>query len=426
MTEKNVQERLPLHVLIVEDDEEDFLLARKHLEASEGQAFHCVRAATLNDAFGCIDLDPPDLVLLDLSLPHCDGLETYRRMHTRLPDTPIIILTGRDDEAAGVEAVKEGAQDYLLKDHVDADNLARSIRYAVERNSAQLALRRYRDHLETLIEARTSELRSANREQKEQIAKRKRAQKERETLQVELMEARRLEAVGRLAGGVAHEFNNALMPVLGHTEILIDKGGNPAETAEHLASIKSAVERLTALTRKLLMFSTTETFEPRIMDLNTLVDQSAVIVRAALGEQINLEIHAAGAPLPVEADQRQILQMFLNLAMNAREAMNDGGRLTIRTHRKDAAADKTSAGAVPIPCACVSFEDTGRGMDVETLQLAFDPFFTTKEFGPGAGLGLSVAHGIAKQHDGWIDVTSRPGGGSVFNVYLPVMSNGAE
>jgi len=141
MTAQTVRDRSALHVLVVEDDEEDYLLASNHLGASEWQAFSCVWAANLNDAFECIDLDQPDLVLLDLSLPHCDGLETYRRMHARLPDTPVIILTGREDEAAGVEAVKEGAQDYLLKDHVDADNLARSIRYAVERNSAQLALR---------------------------------------------------------------------------------------------------------------------------------------------------------------------------------------------------------------------------------------------------------------------------------------------
>jgi len=106
--------------------------------------------------------------------------------------------------------------------------------------------------------------------------------------------------------------------------------------------------------------------------------------------------------------------------------MSDGGTLTIRTHRKNATTDKASTQADSIPCACVSFEDTGKGMDVETLQLAFDPFFTTKEFGPGSGLGLSVAHGIAKQHDGWIDVASRPGGGSIFNVYLPIMPDGRE
>ncbi|NQT93305.1 MAG: response regulator, partial [Lentisphaerae bacterium] len=118
MTARAANDRVSLHVLLVEDDEDDFLLTRKLLEECEWQALDCVRAADLNAAFEFIGLQPPDVVLLDLSLPNSDGLETYRRMHARLPDAPIILLTGRDDEAAGVESVKEGAQDYIVKGHV--------------------------------------------------------------------------------------------------------------------------------------------------------------------------------------------------------------------------------------------------------------------------------------------------------------------
>jgi len=415
-----------LRILLVEDDREDAELTRGLLADAPWHGFECECVGDLAAAVARLASDDISIVLLDLSLPDCRGLETLARIQIRVPGVPIIVITGLDDEKSAIEAVHRGAQDYLVKSRLDSERLVRSIRYALERSGTQAALQRYRDHLEVLVEARTTELRNANRVLQLEIAERKHAEHESEELRNELLEARELEAIGRLAGGVAHEFNNALMPVIGHGQLMLDQldAGDPFR--EHVTEIVRAAGRLTALTRKLLAFSRTQLLQREAMDLNVYVEKVAVVVENLLGDQIELVVAPHDGSVCVSADTGQMQQLFVNLAMNARDAMPDGGRFTIRT--ANVVLDENDCGADGRPgrFARLSFEDTGTGMDGRTLELAFQPFFTTKEFGPSSGLGLSVVHGIAKQHEGWVGVSSKAGGGTVFNVYLPAVSGGNE
>ena len=412
----------PMHVLVVEDDNEDYLITSKLLAGATGLCAETERAARLDAAVARLGEGGVDVVLLDLSLPDSGGWETFVRLHEQAGDVPIILVTGLADEELGTRAIHEGAQDYLVKDTLEADALVRSIRYAVERARAEVTLKRYRDHLEELVEERTAELKNANVQLQHEAAERQQAEREKEALQNALLDARKLEAVGRLAGGIAHEFNNALTVITGYAEMLNTHAERDAGLQEDVDEIIKASEQASALTRQLLAFGRQQTIRTKVLDANVLIHGAAVVIKPFLGAGIELETCSSNESVHVEADAAQIETVLMNLALNARDAMPDGGVLTIRV--ESVIVDELPDGIEPHgECyACISFQDTGEGMDGETLKRAFDPFFTTKRGEPGAGLGLSVVYGIVKDHGGWVDARSTEGEGTLFRLYLPAVS----
>jgi PAS domain S-box-containing protein len=243
---------------------------------------------------------------------------------------------------------------------------------------------------------------------------------ERRALEQQLRQSQKMEAVGRLAGGIAHDFNNLLMVISGYSEFLLERLGNQPELRAPAQEIASASERASSLTRQLLAFSRKQMLAPKIVDLNGIVTENLKLLTRVIGEDIDLVMRPAQNLWPVRADAGQIEQVIMNLAVNARDAMPTGGKLTIETSNVtlDDEYARFHAPLQPGDYVMMTLTDTGAGMDAETQSHIFEPFFTTK--GPkGTGLGLSTVYGIIKQSGGYIWVQSQMGKGATFQIYLP-------
>ncbi len=250
---------------------------------------------------------------------------------------------------------------------------------------------------------------------------------DRKRLEEDLRHAQKMEAVGRLAGGIAHDFNNILTAVIGHVESAQLSVHGDEALARELDGIDAAARRAASLTNQLLAFSRRQIIEPRVVDVNELVDGVEKLLRRLLGEHILLDVVLAPGVGCVLADPGQLEQMLINLAANARDAMPEGGWLGIHTERVDAAMAPVVASAVAPP-AWVRIEicDTGSGMDEKTVSRAFEPFFTTKEVGRGTGLGLATCYGIVQQSRGHISIESHPGSGTRVEILLPAVDSHTE
>jgi PAS domain S-box-containing protein len=244
---------------------------------------------------------------------------------------------------------------------------------------------------------------------------------DRRHLQEQLRQAQKMEAIGQLAGGVAHDFNNILTAIYGHCSVLQMKMGNDAPFRSDIDHIYAAAEKAANLTRSLLAFSRKQIMSPKNVNLNELVMNVAKLLTRIIGEDIQLKAVCKGVPLRVFADSGQIEQVLMNLATNARDAMTNGGTLTIETGVQE--IDESFIHAYGYgdvgKYVVLSISDTGKGMDAETSKKIFEPFFTTKEVGKGTGLGLSIVYGVIKQHNGYINVYSEPDEGTTFRIYLP-------
>jgi signal transduction histidine kinase len=295
---------------------------------------------------------------------------------------PVIVLTSTDDETLAVQAVQRGAQDYLIKSRTDAELLHRSIRYACER-----------------AEWRRDSIRR----------------------DAELRQSHKMDAIGRLAGGVAHDFNNVLTAIFGYADLLLDQLAADDARRADVQEIRSAAERAATLTRQLLAFSRKQIIHPRVLDLNEVVKGLYSLLSRLVGDDIPVEFQPAAGLWHVEADPGQIEQILMNLAANGRDAMPEGGTLTITT--ANAVITEEGAGARPglRPGAYVTLtvSDTGDGVPESARLHIFEPFFTTKEQGKGTGLGLAMVYGIVKQNDGGIYLDSEAGKGTRFVIYLP-------
>ena len=244
---------------------------------------------------------------------------------------------------------------------------------------------------------------------------------ERKALELQLRGAQRMEVVGQLAGGVAHDFNNKLMVILGQADHLMREAGHHDDLRPHLEAIRAAASRAADLTRQLLAFSRQQVLSPLVFDLGQLVADSANLVRRMVGEPIRLETRGVGRLWAVKADPSQVEHALMNLVVNARDAMPDGGSLTIETANVtlDEAFVARHPGARAGEYVRLRVADGGCGMDERTLAHIFEPFFTTKSPSRHSGLGLATTYGIVKQSGGYIDVASRPGAGTCVDVYLP-------
>ncbi|HEX4666994.1 MAG TPA: response regulator [Chthoniobacterales bacterium] len=244
-------------------------------------------------------------------------------------------------------------------------------------------------------------------------------------LENELRQAQKMEAVGRLAAGVAHDFNNILTVILGNTALQLREPQLDEKVSASLLQVKHAAERATALTRQLLAYSRKQIIQRRPLALNGVVEQTVAMLRRIIGEHITLEMRLTADLPPVFADPGSVDQVIMNLALNARDAMPDGGKLTIWTCEVeiDEAAAALNPEAVLGRYICLAVRDTGSGMDSTTVARIFEPFFTTKDPGKGTGMGLATAYGVLKQHGGWIEVESAPQRGTTIRVYFPVSTD---
>jgi two-component system, cell cycle sensor histidine kinase and response regulator CckA len=244
---------------------------------------------------------------------------------------------------------------------------------------------------------------------------------ERQQAEERLRQSQKLEALGRLAGGVAHDFNNLLSVILGFTELAASDPDAPAGVRADLDEVKRAGERARDLTRQLLAFSRHQVLEPKVLDLNAVLTGMESMLRRLLGESVELSFRTFGSLEKVKVDQSQLEQVIMNLAVNAKDAMAGGGRLSFETAsvELDAEYARQHPDVTPGPYVLLSVTDTGVGMDASVRARVFEPFFTTKEQGRGTGLGLATTFGIVRQTGGHIGVRSEPGRGSTFEIYFP-------
>ncbi|MCI0620867.1 MAG: response regulator [Acidobacteria bacterium] len=375
-----------VRILFVEDSTPDAELEERELRKA-GLLFRSKRVWGREDCVRALQEFKPDIIISDYSLPDMDGLAALEIAKEICPDVPFIFVSGTIGEERAVESLKRGATDYVIKDRLEG--LVIKVRRALKE----------------------AEERAENRRLEEQ-----------------LRQSQKVEAVGRLAGGIAHDFNNLLTAIIGYSDILLhDLGDNNPLSAEIL-EIKKAGQRAATLTSQLLAFSRKQVLHPRVLDLNDVVADMDKMLRRLIGEDIEL-VTLFGPELGrVKADPGQTEQIIMNLAVNARDAMPQGGKLTIET--TNAELDETFArkhmAVKPGPYVMLAVSDNGRGMDAETQSHLFEPFFTTKELGKGTGLGLSTVYGIVKQSGGNIWVYSEPGEGTVFKIYLPRVTETVE
>jgi two-component system, cell cycle sensor histidine kinase and response regulator CckA len=362
----------PIRILHVEDSEPDSRLLRTLLEG-EGLSCRVRRIETRERFVEELKTGGYDLIVSDFRLPSFDGAQALALAREYRPEIPFIYLSGAIGEEAAVEALLKGATDYVLK-----------------------------DNMKRLIPAVTRALREAERAA------------EHAHLHEQFLQAQKMEAVGRLAGGVAHDFNNVLTVILGYCDILLRRVKEP-EVKEDLHEIKAAGERASSL----LTFSRRQLLQPRVLNLNDVVAGTQKMLRRIIGEDVELRVNLAEKLPLVKVDVGQMEQVVMNLAVNARDAMPGGGRLTIETAKADFRKASPPFDGPPGEYVRLSVSDTGAGMNAETKAHLFEPFFTTKEKGKGTGLGLATVFGIVKQSGGDIQVESEVGRGSAFHIYLP-------
>jgi signal transduction histidine kinase len=378
----------------------------------------------------------PDLILLDVLLPTIDGFETCRRLKAddATKDIPVLFTTVLMEPKDKLKGFQAGAVDYITKPFQEEEVLARVTTHLrmrklthslqaqnVQLQATQAALRTANEELELRVTERTAELTQTNRLLREQIDERMR-------LEAQLLQAQKMESIGRLAGGIAHDFNNLLTAIVGYAE-LADAALAPADPVHgDLQAIRDAADRATALTRQLLAFARKQILDSQVLDLNGLILNLDRLLRRLIGEDVELVTLPASDLGYIKADANQIEQVLVNLAVNARDAMPNGGKLTIETANVilDDIFAQQHVSVIPGAYIMLAVGDTGIGIPPEQQAHVFEPFFTTKESSKGTGLGLATCYGIIKQHGGNIWVYSEVGRGTTFKVYLPRTSEAAS
>lgn len=281
---------------------------------------------------------------------------------------------------------------------------------AIERDHAERELRQLHGDLERRVALRTAELADANHCLQREMEEHRRTQQE-------LFEAKKLESVGRLAGGLAHEFNNWLTVIMLYSGQLTEPDGEPV--AESINGIRHAAERAASLTRQLLAFGRKQVLKPRVIDFNALIGEMDGMLRGLMGAAVHVRIDRAPGLWPVRVDPAQMEQVIVNLALNARHAMKASGSFTLRTANVTAPSRAIEGTPAAGNWVMIEAVDTGCGMDAETREHVFEPFFTTKAPGEGSGLGLATVYGVIRQSGGEISVSSEPGNGAAFRIFLP-------
>jgi two-component system cell cycle sensor histidine kinase/response regulator CckA len=504
-----------LRILILEDRAPDAELMMRELRR-EAISFAATRVWTQPDFVAELRDHPPDLVLADYALPSYDGLSALTVVRGERPDIPFILVSGSLGEDQAVDALHQGATDYVMKSRMGRLGPAvrralREAELAAERLHMDSALReseqRFRAMEQTAVDAiivaddtgtivgwnpaahrmfgyteseacgqpltlvipplsqsshligmdsirsggaprilgTVTELVGLRRDGSEfplelslsgwetsegrhftgivrDISERKAAEKQRQTMAVELRQAQKMEAVGRLAGGVAHDFNNMLAVISGYTDLALMNLDRSDPTYPDIQEVAKAARRSADLVRQLLAFARQQTIAPRALDLNEAIASLLKMLHRLIGEDVALTWTPGVGLGAVVMDPAQVDQILANLMVNARDAINGVGAVSIETSAAeiDQECRVTHPGLAPGKYVLLAVSDNGCGMDRETLAHIFEPFFTTKAQGQGTGLGLSTVYGIVKQNAGFIDVVSEPGRGTTFRIYLPM------
>lgn len=377
----------------------------------------------------------PDLVLMDIILKgELDGTQTARQLYHDY-HIPVIYLTAHADYATVQRAKETEPFGYVVKPFQEQE-LKTAIEMALVKHQSEMRLRQStvvlqesNDVLEKRVAERTADLEEAIVSLKQEIDERKRAQKALEERDVQLRQAQKMEAVGRFAGGVTHDFNNQLSVIRGYLDMAVERLGEHPPVTRYLNQVGRAVDRATGLTQQLLLFTSHQPVDLRVINLTDQLNDFKEMLRRLLREDIELEVDLEEDLWSVRADAVNMDQVVTNLVVNARDAMPRGGKLTIQTRNvvlsPSEVPDHTVFEFGQYVHLMVS--DTGEGMSSETLGKIFEPFFTTKGRGEGTGLGLSVVYGIVQSHGGWISADSTLGKGSFFHVFLPLCEpDGAE
>jgi signal transduction histidine kinase len=401
----------PRKRILLADDNADM---RDYIERLfKGSSWDIETVADGQAALEAIRSNPPALVLTDVMMPRLDGFGLLRaiRGDDAFKELPVIILSARAGEEARVEGLDAGADDYLTKPFTARELLARI--------KSNLDLAQIRSEAMAAIREREERLRDLNLDLEnrvvEEVGKRAKAEEA-------LRHAQKMEAVGQLTGGIAHDFNNLLTVIIGGLESI--QRSRPDDEARRKRAVELAfkgAQRAANLTSRLLAFSRRQPLEPKRLDVNLLVRDMSDLLHRTLGEQIELEGVLSSRLWHIEADKGQLENAIINLAVNARDAMPDGGKLIIETSNAelDEAYAMSDAELLPGQYVCIAVSDTGQGMDKETLSRAFEPFYTTKEVGRGTGLGLSMIYGFVKQSGGHISLSSEAGTGTEVKLYFP-------
>ncbi len=459
-------------LLLVEDNPGDTDLVRERLSDVEGYVFDLTCVSSLRDAVETLAREHLDAVLLDLSLPDSSGIDTLRRVREADGQIAIVVYSGQANEELRRMALREGAQDFIGKNEPPAVLIARIMPTALERHRAL----EHRRQIENLVSATPDavivtdlegvvqfankaghelfsatlenlvgsplpfEIREGNvarldvgdpserryadmRVSRCDWARRPaflvslRDTTEQVHLSEQLAQSQKMEAIGLLAGGIAHDFNNLSLAILFNAEYLRDQYLEGDKTRKVLDEIVEAVDQASALTRQLLAFSKRQQIAPRLLDMSSAVEGVLTILKRTLPETVIIERETDPDLWLVNADPGQMEQLVLNLAINARDAMPGGGRLTIALRNE--VREHGEASLHEGEYVAFSVSDSGCGIPLELTQRIFEPFFTTKETGKGSGLGLATCYGIVERAQGKIWVDSKVGRGSTFTVLLP-------
>jgi len=371
-----------IKILLIDDDEDDYFITHEYLLDIERQRYSLEWIDNYSDGYERIAQREHDVYLIDYRLGAENGLDLLRQMVEADHPAPIILLTGQGDHDVDVEAMRAGAADYLVKSQINAQMLERAIRYALERR----------------------------REQEQRIS-----------LENQLRQSQKMDAIGQMAGGIAHDFNNILTAIISYAGISKHLLLDDHPVYSRLEGIEDAVKRAANLTRQLLAFASRQSTLSQSVNLNQLTINISRLLRRLISADIELVTDLANDLAVIQADSGQLEQILVNLVVNARDAMPDGGTLTIKTSNVSLDENKARQylDIVPGDYVLLSIVDTGVGMSDELLSHIFEPFFTTKEKGKGTGLGLATCYGIVKQSNGAMLVSSTVGVGSKFDIYLP-------
>ena len=382
MTEK----KRKIKILFLEDNPADIEL--ELYELRKGGFDVCPRTAKNRKEFlEQIQHIDCDIIIADYYLADITGIEAIQICQQKSIDIPVILITGEGNEQVAVDSLRIGAIDYILKKNITG--LAARVSRAL-------------DIWTDLTAVKTMEA-------------------EKQRLQKQLLQAQKMESIGLLAGGIAHDFNNLLTGIIGYAGLSINILPEDSPATKNLRKILSLSKNAANLIKQLLVFSRKIPLEFKAWDINSLITSNVEFIRRIVEETIEIQLLLKEGLPPLQVDEAQFAQVLINLAVNSRDAMTGKGIIEIQTEEIE--AGKITKPGRPVhekTYIRISVADTGCGITENNLPKIFDPFFTTKEVGKGTGLGLAIIYSIIKGHNGWIDVCSKEGQGTTFEIYLPV------
>lgn len=491
-----MDEKEQLHVLIVEDDEDDYFISSRLLAKTTGIECELDWARTYDEGLERVTSHGFDVALIDYRLDSRNGLDLLREAIKMGCETPMILLTGQGDLRTDLEAMAAGAADYLVKGKIDSQLLERSIRYARERKRADERIREQAAFLEKARDAisaydlnrrviywnRSAEEMSGHsasemlgrtadvnlyendaeslniawetvRQKGEWVGELKQKRKvgspaivesrwtlvrdaignpksvlvintdvtERKELEVQFLRSQRMESIGTLVGGIAHDLGNLLVPVLLGVQVLEKRFEGDTNALRTLEMIGRSAQRGADMVKNVLAFARGVEGERVPVQAHIVIREVQRIAEEAFPQNLNIDVQVDDELWSVKGDATQLQQVLMNLCVNARDAMPDGGRLSITATNSDVGDEivRTTIDARRGPHVCLTVTDTGSGIPMEVRDKIFEPFFTTKQSGKGTGLGLSTVYSIVKGHEGFMSVTSELNQGTTFRIYLP-------